>query len=53
MPPPQSWLCDLDGVLVKEGSMVPGADRFVEALEHSGRSFLILTNNSMLTPRDL
>jgi len=53
MTPPQSWLCDLDGVLVKEGSMVPGADQFVEALEHSGRTFLILTNNSMFTPRDL
>jgi NagD protein len=50
---PQSWLCDMDGVLVREGIMVPGADRFVKALLEGGRSFLVLTNNSMYTPRDL
>ncbi|MEI7746994.1 MAG: TIGR01457 family HAD-type hydrolase, partial [Actinomycetota bacterium] len=52
-PPATSWLCDMDGVLVREGSIIPGADRFLAALENSGRSFLILTNNSMFTPRDL
>lgn len=52
-PPAASWLCDMDGVLVREGQIVPGADRFLAALEASGRSFLILTNNSMYTPRDL
>ena len=50
---PVSWLCDMDGVLVHEGIMVPGADEFVRALRHAGRSFLVLTNNSMYTPRDL
>jgi NagD protein len=50
---PQSWLCDMDGVLVHEGIMVPGADRFVALLAEKGRSFLVLTNNSMFTPRDL
>lgn len=50
---PQSWLCDMDGVLVHEGVMVPGADRFVRALLDAGRRFLVLTNNSMFTPRDL
>ena len=50
---PESWLCDMDGVLVREGIMVPGADRFVKALLEGGRSFLVLTNNSMYTPRDL
>jgi NagD protein len=49
----RSWLCDLDGVLVREGSLVPGADRFLQALKDTGRSFLILTNNSMFAPRDL
>ena len=49
----KSWLMDMDGVLVNEGTMVPGADRFVEALGRAGRSFLVLTNNSMYTPRDL
>jgi NagD protein len=48
-----NWLCDLDGVLVREGTMVPGADEFLAALEAQGRSFLILTNNSMFAPRDL
>ena len=33
--------------------MVPGADRFLEALKGSGRRFLVLTNNSAFTPRDL
>ena len=50
---PCSWLCDMDGVLIREGVMVPGADRFVRALRDGGRSFLVLTNNSMYTPRDL
>jgi len=43
----------MDGVLVHEGIMVPGADRFVALLAEKGRSFLVLTNNSMFTPRDL
>jgi NagD protein len=43
----------MDGVLVREGIMVPGADQFVNALRQGGRSFLVLTNNSMYTPRDL
>ena len=43
----------MDGVLVREGAMVPGADRFIAALRRAGRSFLVLTNNSMFTPRDL
>lgn len=50
---PTSWLCDMDGVLVHEGVMVPGAGEFVAALHDSGRRFLVLTNNSMYTPRDL
>jgi len=43
----------MDGVLVHEGVMVPGADRILTALSDGGRSFLVLTNNSMYTPRDL
>ncbi len=43
----------MDGVLVHEGVMVAGADRFVDALARAGRSFLVLTNNSIYTPRDL
>lgn len=43
----------MDGVLVHGGTEVPGASRFVEALAAAGRSFLVLTNNSLYTPRDL
>jgi NagD protein len=43
----------MDGVLVREGTIVPGADRFLAALRASGRRYLVLTNNSIYTPRDL
>ena len=48
-----SWLTDMDGVLIHEGSLIPGAEEFVKRLRDSGRRFLILTNNSIYTPRDL
>ena len=51
--PIESWLTDMDGVLVHEGSLVPGADEFITRLRDSGRRFLVLTNNSIYTPRDL
>jgi NagD protein len=52
-PRPEHWMCDMDGVLVNEGVVVPGADRFVKALRKAGLRFLVLTNNSIYTPRDL
>jgi NagD protein len=51
--PIESWLTDMDGVLIHEGSLVPGADEFIARLRESGRRFLVLTNNSIYTPRDL
>lgn len=48
-----SWLTDMDGVLVQEGHPVPGADEFIGRLRASGTPFLVLTNNSIFTPRDL
>lgn len=48
-----SWLSDMDGVLVHEGVALPGAADFVAALQAKERPFLILTNNSIYTPRDL
>jgi NagD protein len=48
-----SWLMDMDGVLVHEQSAIPGADRFLERLREKGMPFLVLTNNSMYTRRDL
>ncbi|WP_251152670.1 HAD-IIA family hydrolase [Cellulosimicrobium sp. Marseille-Q4280] len=43
----------MDGVLVHEGHAIPGAPEFVRALRDKGRPFLILTNNSIFTARDL
>ncbi len=51
--PIETWLIDMDGVLVHEETPIPGATDFVEALKASGLSFLVLTNNSIFTPRDL
>ncbi|HEY5388940.1 MAG TPA: TIGR01457 family HAD-type hydrolase, partial [Solirubrobacteraceae bacterium] len=48
-----SWLMDMDGVLVREEHIIPGADRFIARLREVGRPFLVLTNNSIYTPRDL
>jgi NagD protein len=49
----ESWLSDMDGVLVHEGYAIPGAADFITALRDHGRPFLVLTNNSIFTPRDL
>ena len=51
--PVHTWLTDMDGVLVHEEDMIPGADDFIEALKASGLGYMILTNNSIYTPRDL
>lgn len=44
---------DMDGVIVREEHLVPGADRFIARLAATGHPYLILTNNSMYTTRDL
>jgi NagD protein len=44
---------DMDGVLVREDHAVPGADRFLARLAELGLPFLVLTNNSIYTRRDL
>jgi NagD protein len=48
-----SWLLDLDGVLVREEEALPGADRFIARLSELQLPFLVLTNNSIYTRRDL
>jgi len=50
---PQSWLTDMDGVLVHEERALPGAAEFLQRLADKKRPFLVLTNNSIFTPRDL
>ena len=48
-----NYLMDMDGVLVHEERLIPGADLFVKRLQQTGHRFLLLTNNSIYTPRDL
>ncbi|WP_216210051.1 HAD-IIA family hydrolase [Amycolatopsis aidingensis] len=48
-----NYLTDMDGVLVQEEHLVPGADEFLGELRANGTKFLVLTNNSIYTPRDL
>jgi len=50
---PECWLTDMDGVLVHEGQALPGAVEFIARLIEKDRRFLVLTNNSIYTPRDL
>jgi NagD protein len=49
----ESWLTDMDGVLGHEERAIPGASEFIGTLQTSGKKFLVLTNNSIFTPRDL
>jgi NagD protein len=49
----KSWLMDMDGVLVHEEQAIPGAAGFVARLRELGIPFLLLTNNSIYTARDL
>ena len=49
----ECWLTDMDGVLVHEGQALPGAAEFLARLRERGRRFLVLTNNSIFTARDL
>ena len=51
--PADCWLIDMDGVLMHEGTALPGAADFLARLAERGRRFLVLTNNSIFTPRDL
>jgi NagD protein len=48
-----SWLMDMDGVLVQEQQAVPGAHEFLTRLRELELPFLVLTNNSIYTQRDL
>src|SRR6202048_2745631 len=43
----------MDSVLVREEHALPGAAEFLERLVERERPFLVLTNNSIFTPRDL
>lgn len=49
----ESWLTDMDGVLVHESTPLPGAVELIAQWRDRGTPFLVLTNNSIFTPRDL
>ena len=49
----KSWLTDMDGVLVHEGQALRGAAQLIKQWQDSETPFLVLTNNSIYTPRDL
>jgi len=51
--PGWTYLMDMDGVLVHEEHIIPGADEFLAELQEAGTPFIVLTNNSIRTPRDL
>jgi NagD protein len=47
------WLMDMDGVLIREEEPLEGAREFIDKLGELGIPFLILTNSSIYTRRDL
>lgn len=49
----EAWLSDMDGVLVKGSTPIPGAAEFIARLIEQDRPFLVLTNNSAYTRKDL
>jgi NagD protein len=49
----KNYLIDMDGVLVHGVTLLPGAAAFVQQLRAREIPFLILTNNSQYTQRDL
>ncbi|KAB1656002.1 HAD family hydrolase [Pseudoclavibacter chungangensis] len=49
----ECWLTDMDGVLVKEEHALPGAAELLEQWQRDDTPFLVLTNNSIFTARDL
>jgi NagD protein len=48
-----AYLMDMDGVLVHEDRPLPGAGELLDRLQAAGKRFLLITNNSIYTARDL
>lgn len=53
MTPTRNYLIDMDGVLVRGRTIIPGADEFIRRLIDRKAEFLVLTNNPRYTPADL
>ncbi len=50
---PKAVLMDMDGVIIRGSQVIPGAVDFIERLKRDAVPFMVLTNNSRFTPRDL
>lgn len=49
----KAFLIDMDGVINRGRTLIPGATDFVNRLKECSHRFLFLTNNSYYTPRQL
>jgi len=49
----KNYLTDMDGVILRGTTLIPGAAEFIQRLRMKDIPFLILTNNSQYTQRDL
>lgn len=49
----ECWLTDMDGVLVHENRAIPGAAELIQHWRDTQQPYLVLTNNSIFTARDL
>ncbi len=49
----KNYLIDMDGVLVRGRTLIPGADLFIQRLKDAGCEYLIVTNNPLYIPSDL
>ena len=49
----KAFLIDMDGVITKGMSLIPGSKEFVDRLKKGNHKFLFLTNNSYYTPQML
>ena len=49
----KNYITDMDGVLARGATLIPGAAEFIHKLQDHGVEYLVLTNNPLYTPRDL
>lgn len=49
----RGYLIDMDGVIYRGGELIPGAEKFFALLQERDIPFLLLTNNSQRTRRDV
>ena len=46
-------ICDIDGVLLHDNNLIPGADKFIQRILEQGNPLIILTNYPSQTAADL